>query len=107
MVITDEPAHRLLYTTALKPHFATEFSPSVSGGEGTVDAVVYDIPGMHGAIDLEWINSLDMPVVVLATEEYLPVADTPTRRVLSYPVKADDLLDALAELGVTSCEKQS
>jgi homoserine kinase len=103
LLITTEKTHQLLYKPELKKHFNVEFSPAALGGPGKVDAVVYDLPKQTSPVDLEWLDSLDLPVVVMAADERrLPSG--PMRVVLPYPVKARELIEALRKLGVVSEE---
>ena len=100
LLITTEETHRRLYKPELEKHFAVEFSPAALGGPGKIDAVVYDLPKETSGVDLEWLDALDVPVVVLTADERgLP--STPKRVVLTYPVKVSQLLEALRKVGVS------
>lgn len=100
LLITSSSAHRLLYKEGLrKRHFDVETDALRRAGK--VDAVVYDITTMHSTVDLRWLKSLNFPVVVLTCEDKLSVPlSSENRRILSYPVKMDQIIQALAELGV-------
>ena len=58
LLITCEEANRLVYERGLKNHFAVEFSATVSGGSGEVDAVVYDLSTHPTPLDFEWLEAL-------------------------------------------------
>jgi hypothetical protein len=100
LLVTTNEAHRKLYTRGLARYFEVEFNPKSAGGSGKVDALVYDIPETRASFDIKWLKSLDLPVVVLSPEDGLPLPSSPKRCFLTYPVKMDQILDALKRLGV-------
>jgi hypothetical protein len=102
LLITSNEHHRKLYRPGLMKYFNVEYSPRCGGGLGRVDALVYDIPATHDTIDVRWLLRLKMPVVVLTPEDMTALPAGPRRKVLTYPVGVRDILQALAELGVTS-----
>lgn len=102
LFVTQEPTHRVLYEKGLRTHFLVEFSASTELEAEDVDAVVFDISRLHSLTDLDWLRSMDKPVVVLTPEDELPLPKVLNRCVLTYPVSMDRILDALAALGVQS-----
>ena len=100
LLITTSSVHRQAYERGLRQYFALEFSATTSGGSGRVDAVIYDIPDVASPVDLEWLENLDLPVVVLGPRDRLPWGESSRRLVLTYPVNTRRLLEALARLGV-------
>jgi hypothetical protein len=101
LFVTTQPRHWILYRKRLREHFALEFAVEAEGATGTADAVVYDMPRRHLQCDVDWLKQASVPVVVLTPEDSIGVPETPSRRILTYPVRADEILDALAELGVS------
>jgi hypothetical protein len=102
LLVSPEPLHCRLYEPRLRKYFLLELS--LARGKGArrkLDAVVYDMPATHTAAELKWLEALTVPVVVLTAEDPLPVPETPRRLVLTYPVSAEDIVVALARLGVT------
>src|SRR5262245_61562595 len=95
LLVTPDRRNQVLYETVLARHFNIAFRSTQR-----VDAVVVDIPTLHGSVDLRWLESLKMPTVVLTPEDQLPLPSSSTRSVLTYPVNGDRLLGALARLGV-------
>ncbi len=104
LLITSDETHRVLRDIGLKKHFSVEFLSKAQGGHGKVDAVVYDIPMRHTTIDLRWLTDLDIPVVILTPENLFPLPESPTRRVLTYPVSAGEIVHALEELGIKAVD---
>lgn len=102
LVVSELMTHQSLYEIALRGAFNVRFTPTAVDGNGTVAALVYDIPKTHVSKDIEWLEAVEQPIVVLTPEDSLPLAEKPNRKVLTYPVSAEDLLKALAELGVGS-----
>ncbi len=84
LFITTEPVHQALYERQLKKHFCVELLPSVAGDAGKVDAVVYDIPKYPSSVDLEWLEALDLPIVVLAPDPVVHVPKHAKQHVLYY-----------------------
>ena len=102
LLVSNLRAHVALYEKRLGRHFCVRFAPKVEGGSGRVDAIIYDIAAEHTSIDLRWLAHLEVPVVVLTPEDAIQLPEGPTRKVLTYPVRADQIIRALAELGVKS-----
>ena len=98
--ITLEAAHRLLYEPGLKKHFNVQPSIGITDPK-RVDAVVYDLSQHPKPIDFQWLEELGLPVVVLTPDLKAPVPQAPRRVILPYPVKVQQIIDALQELGVT------
>ena len=61
---------------------------------------LYDIPSVHETLDISWLRRVELPVVVLTPEARLRVANGPRCRILTYPVRPEQIVKALAELGV-------
>ena len=95
LLVSENEVHRKLYQRGLAKHFAVEFSAKAG-----VDAVVWDIPTIHSTIDVQWLETIDLPVVILTCEDGLPVSTRPNQRILTYPVDSDQIMHALADLGV-------
>jgi hypothetical protein len=100
LFITTEPRHRILYEKGLRAGFELEFQPAGAGRHGRVDAVVYDLPERLSGVDLQWLEELSVPVVVLTSLDEFPLPPSPRRRILTYPVNVAGILRALAELGI-------
>jgi len=100
ILITSDETHRVLKDIGLKNHFAVEFIAKSRGGSGNVDAIVYDIPMRHSDVDIQWLEDLDLPVVVLTPESMFPLPESSLRRILTYPVSAGEIVRALKDLGV-------
>ena len=101
LFVTSEPAHRFLYEQGLKQHFQLVFiRPGAASVQNAV-AIVCDLSRSDSSSWFPWIEGLGLPVVVLTPEPRLPVPQAERQRVLEYPVSAQELLRALAELGVT------
>ena len=64
-----------------------------------VDAIVYDIIDWMPEIDAVWLEKLDIPVVVL-TSENLTLAETAKRIILKHPVNSHQIVDALERMGI-------
>jgi hypothetical protein len=102
ILITSNPLHRRLYEPGLAKHFEVEYLPRIKGLPGRLDAVVYDIEDLHKSLDLKWLQSVNFPVVILSCESHLPLVKGRNRCVLTYPVRMDDILQALSRLGIQS-----
>ena len=103
LLISSEETHRKLYRIRLEKYFVVEVALG-GGATGKVDAVVYDIPKLHSTIDVKWLKNVDLPVVVLSCESRLRVGKSPRLRILTYPVRMGQIVQALAELGVKAKE---
>ena len=104
LLFTTEKTHRRLYEPGLKKHFAVELTDKATRRAETVDAIVYDISTLHSTIDIRWLKSIDLPVVVLTCENALRIPRNPKQRILMYPVRMGQIIEALAELGVEASE---
>ncbi len=100
LLITSEPSHKLMYQNGLAKQFCVEFATQPTLGSDDVDAIVYDIPSVHETLDISWLRRVELPVVVLTPEARLRVANGPRCRILTYPVRPEQIVKALAELGV-------
>jgi hypothetical protein len=100
LLITGDDIHRQVYERWLKKSFVVEYSDSTDGAPDEVDAVVYDLPGEGTPRDLEWMEALTVPIVVLSPTEWSRAPVAASRRILVYPVKLNQILRALAALGV-------
>ncbi|MBI4583698.1 MAG: hypothetical protein HY717_06720 [Planctomycetes bacterium] len=100
LLITKDPKHRVLYETGLKKHFQVQCEAKFKEVREDVEAIILDIPGTHRTVDLEWVNKVQQPVVVLTPEDTLPLPPGEKFRVLTYPVDIRKLLNALSEVGV-------
>jgi hypothetical protein len=99
LFVTQSPAHRKLYTRGLSKHFELVCVEQPRSLETKVDALVYDMDDAEKTCDLRWLESVDYPVVFLTSRSSLSLAGK-RRSVLTYPVRMDDILRALAKLGV-------
>ena len=104
LLITAEESHRLIYEPALKQCFAVVCRALASGAPLEVAAVVYDLPKHPAPEDFHWLEELGVPVVVLTPLKALRLPKARLQRVLEYRVRTDQILKALAELGVCSGE---
>lgn len=100
LVVTTDVKHRALYESGLEGYFRMRFSAEGDGGEGTVDAFIYDVTGPFDEVDRLWLEGTEVPVVVLTAEEGIPLPHSPRRRVLKHPASLDDIFRALQRLGV-------
>jgi hypothetical protein len=100
LLITGEEVHRHLYERGLGEHFTVECATSARSASGDVDAVVYDLPRNGSTLDFAWLAKLTVPVVVLTPTQWARVPETAKRRVLVYPVRMAQILQALSKLGV-------
>ncbi len=99
LFITSEPVHWKLYRARLEERFRVEIDAE-PGGRPVVDAIIYDIPNEECFIDYCWLEALDLPVVVLTCQDALSTPEGPRRKILTYPVRADQILRALTEMGI-------
>jgi hypothetical protein len=103
LLITNSRRHQLLYEPGLKKYFAVDFRKGEKGEKGAtakIDAVVYDMPDSHTTIDLRWLAAVEVPLVLLTPEDELQSLSGPKRKVLVYPVRVNQIIRALWELGV-------
>ena len=101
LFVTGDPAHRFLYERGLKQCFQVAFIAPGGASAEPVAAVVYDL-GTEAALEhLTLIGALDVPVVVLTPNARLPIPAAARQVVLEYPVSSQQLLEALASLGIT------
>ena len=100
LLITSAEVRSGLEASGLKKQFPGKFLSRAGGGGGKVAAVVYEITDWHSEIDGPWLDSLQIPVVVLTSERNLPLAETPLRRILKQPVAKEEILRALRDLGI-------
>ena len=100
LLITSEESHRFLYERQLKKHFNVRVAESPKAVSEKVDAVIYDLPKYRSTIDFRLLRKFQAPVVVLTPDEKLKLPDTSKRSVLVYPVRMNQLVEALAKLGV-------
>ena len=100
LLVTKEESHRMLYERGLGKHFAVMYSASPQDFAGAVDAVVYDLPKYPSGGSFRWLVDLDVPVVVLTADERLRFPEISKRSILVYPVRMNQVLEALAKLGV-------
>ena len=100
-LITAEESQRLLYETGLKKrHISGTSLRSTQGAPRNVDAVVYDLPKDPSPNEFRRIEELDLPTVVLCPINGLPMPKASNQRTLAYPVKTEQIIQALEELGV-------
>ena len=99
LLITDQPAHRRLYRRCLEQHFRVEIDTETEG-KPVVDAIIFDVPEEESPVDIAWLEALDIPVVVLTCQDSLSTGESHRRRILTYPVSTDQLLRALAGMGI-------
>jgi hypothetical protein len=101
LLVTGDPAHRFLYEHGLKRHFQLAFAAPGQAYAGTVAAVVFDLDKEDALEHFAAVARLGVPMVVLTPDEGLPIPKTEHQVVLQYPVSSQQLLQALAWLGVT------
>lgn len=100
-LITAEESHRLIYETGLKKRQVSVTSlRSTEGAPRDVDAVVYDLPKYPSPDEFRRIEELGLPTVVLCPIKGLPMPKASKQRTLAYPVKTEQIIQALEELGV-------
>jgi hypothetical protein len=100
LFVTTEENQRALYEPALKRHLTVVGADSTHGAPANLDAVVYDRPKRPPDDDLHWLGTVEVPVVVLTPDQRLHLPEARRRAILAYPVRMDQILDALAKLGV-------
>ena len=100
LLITTEESQRRLYEPILKKHFDLELSAVSRGGSGKVDAIIYDLPKIISPVDLEWLSTFDVPVVILTPDASLGLPSARQQRILTYPVRPQQILQALSEMEV-------
>ena len=65
-----------------------------------LSAIIFDISEQHQSSDIKWLQSVDIPIVVLLQEQDFPLLETPKRRILKYPITKENVIRALKELNV-------
>ena len=100
LLVTAEESQRHLYERGLRKHFTVLWASSTREATGAFDAVVYDLPKERSSVDLRWLKQAAVPVVMLTPDERLRLPEAPRRSVLAYPVRMNQILEALAKLGV-------
>ena len=100
LVVTTNVKHRALYECGLEGYVRTRFSAEGDGGDGAVDAFIYDVTGPFDEVDRLWLEGTEVPVIVLTPEGRIPLPHRRNRRVLTYPASLDDIFRALQQLGV-------
>jgi hypothetical protein len=98
--VTAEESQRHLYERELRKHFTVVWASSTREAPGAFDAVVYDLPKARSSVDFRWLKQAAVPVVMLTPDERLRLPEAPRRSVLAYPVRMNQILTALAQLGV-------
>src|SRR2546427_4669083 len=105
LFISAEETHRFLYERGLRKHFAVVSAQSTKEAPAKIDAVVYDLPKEQSSADFGWLKSVDVPVVVLTPDESLSTPESSKRSVLTYPVRMNQIIEALAKLGLCMGDK--
>ena len=100
LLVTAEESQRHLYERGLRKHFTVVWVGSMREATGAFDAVVYDLPKERSSVDLRWLKQAAVPVVMLTPDERLRLPEALRRSVLAYPVRMNQILEALAKLGV-------
>lgn len=84
LLVTREESLKVRFERELKKHFDVKYSPSTRDLVGMVDAVVYDLPRSGSSQSFHWLEAVDVPVVILTSEERFRASQTPKRSVLVY-----------------------
>jgi hypothetical protein len=100
LFVSASPAHRKVYFQGLANHFDVLCVPRYASLDADVAALVYDMDDSERASDLAWLEGLGYPVVLLTSRDATAMPAAGNRCVLSYPVRMDEVLRALARLGV-------
>ncbi len=100
LVVTTDVKHRALYECGLEGYVRTRFSPESDGGDGGIDAFIYDVIGPFDEIDRLWLEGTEIPVIVLTSEGRIPLPHSRKRRVLNYPASLEEIFRALQQLGI-------
>ena len=100
LVVTTDVKHRALYECGLEAYVRTRFSAECDGGDGLIDAFIYDVTGPFDEVDRLWLEGTEVPVIVLTSEGRIPLPHSRKRRILTYPASLDEIFNALQQLGV-------
>ncbi len=100
LVVTTDVKHRALYECGLVGYVRTRFSPECDGGDGEIDAFIYDVTGPFDEIDRLWLEGTEVPVVVLTSEGRIPLPHSRNRTILTDSASLDEIFGALQQLGI-------
>jgi len=100
LFVSASPVHRKVYFQGLATHFDVLCVPRYASLGTEVAALVYDMDDTEATSDLGWLEDVDYPVVLLTSRDAATMPSAGNRCVLSYPVLMDQVLGALAGLGV-------
>jgi hypothetical protein len=100
LLVSANPVHQKLYARGLASYYDLVTFATLPEVEKDIEAVVYDMDEADKSQRLSRLEHLDRPVVVLTSRDVAWYTRTPGRCVLTYPVRTQDIVQALARLGV-------
>ena len=100
LFVSPSPAHRKLYGPQLSKHFKVECLSRVEGLAARAHAVVYDMEDGKETIAPGALDLITLPTVILTSRNEGSLPRAKNRCILTYPVRLDDILRALEDLGV-------